>query len=420
MSTLASPQKPQKPANRRRSSSVTNALKQIPLNQHTSTMAASSSEVQPLPKGKPRPSSDGLPERYHSLGFKEDLRTGRWMLVPSSAFILMIIPILLWANQWILIDTGMMGPFTWNPFEHLLFVSYKLPNGKYVKGLYDFVFIAYYIVVWSFVRQFVTLYVLRPLAKSLGIKGAKIMRFTEQGYAIFYFGIMGTAGIAVMRQLPTWWYKTEYFFIDYPHREMPWGLKTYYLVQAAYWCQQTIILALKIEKPRKDFHELVAHHAVTLWLIGWSYGISLTYIGVSIFVSMDVSDIFLALAKCVNYVSESASTPFFAVFVGVWTYFRHYLNLWILWGVYTQFDLIPYDQRATWRPLEDMWMVWWMKWQIFAPIFLLQCINLFWYFLIWRILFRIVFLKVVKDERSDDESEEEEPQKTVAGADKAQ
>lgn len=40
---------------------------------------------------------------------------------------------------------------------------------------------------------------------------------------------------------------------------MPWGLKTYYLVQAAYWCQQTIILALKIEKPRKDFHELVAH-----------------------------------------------------------------------------------------------------------------------------------------------------------------
>lgn len=29
-----------------------------------------------------------------------------------------------------------------------------------------------------------------------------------------------------------------------------------------------------------------------------------------------------------------------------------------------------------------------MKWQIFTPIFLLQLINLFWYFLIWRILFR--------------------------------
>jgi len=29
-----------------------------------------------------------------------------------------------------------------------------------------------------------------------------------------------------------------------------------------------------------------------------------------------------------------------------------------------------------------------MKWQIFAPIALLQLINLFWYFLIWRILIR--------------------------------
>lgn len=62
-----------------------------------------------------------------------------------------------------------------------------------------------------------------------------------------------------MSHLPTWWYKTEYFFIDYPHREMTRSLKCYYLMQAAYWCQQTIILALKIEKPRKDYKELVAH-----------------------------------------------------------------------------------------------------------------------------------------------------------------
>lgn len=29
-----------------------------------------------------------------------------------------------------------------------------------------------------------------------------------------------------------------------------------------------------------------------------------------------------------------------------------------------------------------------MKWQIFTPLVLLQGVNLFWYFLIWRILFR--------------------------------
>lgn len=36
-------------------------------------------------------------------------------------------------------------------------------------------------------------------------------------------------------------------------------LKTYYLLQASYWLQQTIIMIAKIEKPRKDYKELVAH-----------------------------------------------------------------------------------------------------------------------------------------------------------------
>ncbi|BEI81962.1 hypothetical protein CcaverHIS002_0211220 [Cutaneotrichosporon cavernicola] len=408
------------PANRRRrSSSVTSALRQVPLNKQTSNMNMRET-VQPLSKGKgaPRRSASDLPDRYKSLGMKRDFTTGRWMLVPSSAFVLMMIPVILWANQWMLIDLGLMGPYKVNPFAWMIFPSYRLPNGLYTKGLLDFVFIGYYIIFWSFVRQFVTLYILRPLGTKLGIKGSKVMRFTEQGYAVFYFGIMGTAGILVMKQLPTWWYKTENFWLGYPHREMTWRLKTYYLVQAAYWCQQTIILALKIEKPRKDFKELVAHHIVTLWLIGWSYGISLTYIGVSIFVTMDVSDIFLAFAKCVNYVNEAWSSPPFAVFVCVWTYLRHYLNIKILYSVYTQFDLIPWEERQVFDPLNDKWMVGWMKWQIFTPIFLLQCINLFWYFLIWRILVRIVLFDVAKDDRSDDEDSSDEA-KQVGDADKA-
>ena len=35
-------------------------------------------------------------------------------------------------------------------------------------------------------------------------------------------------------------YKTEHFWQDYPYRDMTFGLKTYYLLQAAYWCQQLL------------------------------------------------------------------------------------------------------------------------------------------------------------------------------------
>ncbi|WVQ99875.1 hypothetical protein IAU59_007018 [Kwoniella sp. CBS 9459] len=412
MSTAVNPRQSQ--ANRRRSSSVTNALRQIPLNhegQPSSRTIHETSEVQPL-SGRPRPKKaerDALPELYQSEGFWRDLKTGRWMLIPSSSLALFLVPVVLYWNHKVLVQYGLLGGDTPNPFEKLLFPSGRLPNGKYEKSIWDLTFCATYIIFWSFVRQFVTIHILRPMAMALGIKGGKIMRFTEQGYAIFYFGILGPCGIYVMKGLPTWWYKTEYFWIDYPHDQMTFELKTYYLMQAAYWLQQTIILAAKIEKPRKDFKELVAHHIVTLWLIWWSYMIHLTYIGVSVFVTMDISDIFLALAKCVNYVSEAASPPFFAFFVGVWTYFRHYLNLWILWSVYTQFELIDVSERSLFAPLQDKWLDWWMKWQIFVPIFLLQLINLFWYFLIWRILLKAVFSQGLSDERSDDEDEGGEP-----------
>jgi acyl-CoA-dependent ceramide synthase len=54
-------------------------------------------------------------------------------------------------------------------------------------------------------------------------------------------------------------YKTERFWLDYPHEFIPYGLKLFYLLQASYWTQQALLLAAGIEKPRKDFKILVAH-----------------------------------------------------------------------------------------------------------------------------------------------------------------
>jgi hypothetical protein len=39
-------------------------------------------------------------------------------------------------------------------------------------------------------------------------------------------------------------------------------------MQFAHWCQELLVLALGLEKPRKDYTELVAHHFVTIGLVG--------------------------------------------------------------------------------------------------------------------------------------------------------
>jgi very-long-chain ceramide synthase len=62
-------------------------------------------------------------------------------------------------------------------------------------------------------------------------------------------------------------------------------------------------------------------------------------------------------------------------------YFRHYLNLVILYSVWTEYDpLVPPEARF-FRPLEGLWLAGWMKYQVFVPIALLQLVNLFWYYL---------------------------------------
>ncbi len=127
-------------------------------------------------------------------------------------------------------------------------------------------------------------------------------------------------------------------------------------------------------------------------------------------------------SKLLNYIQwERAKVVSFALFIGIWTcvaffslstrerrlfirYFRHILNLVILYSVWTEFDLIPYvnlfsvtlllilsvasEHTRVWDPPRGVWLPYWMKYQIFVPIALLQLLNLFWYYLIMRILYR--------------------------------
>lgn len=56
------------------------------------------------------------------------------------------------------------------------------------------------------------------------------------------------------------------------------------------------MLLLGMEKPRKDFKELVGHHIVSLLLIGLSYRFHFTYIGLAVYTTHDISDFFLAVS----------------------------------------------------------------------------------------------------------------------------
>ncbi|KAH7914205.1 TLC domain-containing protein [Hygrophoropsis aurantiaca] len=361
------------------------------------------------PDSTSSPVGNGFPRRDLPMGLWSDIKSGRWVTEPASSFKLLAVPVMLYINWHVL--APYVAPQVPNPFEPLLFVSHHIPTStpddpRYAKGYLDLVFVSYYIIFYSFVRQFITIIVCRPIARYFGIRRqSKLDRFGEQGYALVYFAVMGAWGYRIMGQLPTFWYRTSNFFIDYPHWDMKPELKRYYLMQSAYWCQQLIVLLLRLEKPRKDYTELVAHHFVTLWLIFWSYLVNMTLMGNAVYMSMDIPDAFLAFSKLLNYMRWGKSKVVsFVVFLCVWTYFRHWLNLVMLWSVWYEFDLVP-ETAKRWSVKDGVWLTWWMKYQMFAPILLLQLLNLFWYFLMWRILIRSIVKASMTDERSDDEDD---------------
>lgn len=275
---------------------------------------------------------------------------------------------------------------------------------QYGKGVNDFYFVGFYALFFSFLREFLMCVVMRPTAHALGVKKpGKVKRFMEQTYSMFYYGLSGPFGLWVMSRTPLWFFETTPFYTNYPHKTHDWYFKVYYLGQAAFWVQQSVVLVLQLEKPRKDFYELIIHHIVTIALIWCSYRFHFTWMGIAVYVSMDVSDFFLSTSKTLNYLDSPFTGPFFVIFVGVWIYLRHYQNLRILWSVLTEFRTVG-EWELNWDT--QQYKCWISQPIVFTLIFALQILNAYWLFLIFRILSRYIVGGVTEDERSDDEDEE--------------
>lgn len=303
-----------------------------PLRQNTENPAAiMKANLTGTPTKRKEMTSRERQEELNNKGLLSDIVTFRWMTQPASSAKLAGLVFLAYIN-W-----NIFTPQVANPFEPLIFLSHRVPISqvvtadpllalkgdlvRYQKGYKDLLFLLFYIIVFSCIRQTTTLYFFKPFAAWWGIKNErKRERFMEQGYALLYWGSAGAFGLYVMSFQDSWWMNLEHFWIKYPHWQMRSELKAYYLLQFSYWMQQALVMLLRLEAPRKDYYELIAHHLVTLWLIGWSYLVNLTQIGTTVFVCMDIPDAWLATAKGLNYLGlDLAATVTFAIFMLIWT-----------------------------------------------------------------------------------------------------
>ncbi|KAL1920865.1 uncharacterized protein VTP21DRAFT_11500 [Calcarisporiella thermophila] len=289
-------------------------------------------------------------------------------------------------------------PGTWR----FLFIAYQHPDGTYGKGWLDTIFLTFYALFFTALRAIVIRYILRPVASAAGIvKKREITRFCEQGWACLYYSTAFSVGIYIASG-SEYWFDFKHFWLGYPHLHFTALFKYYYLLQFSFWIHQFFVL--QIEDPRKDYRELVMHHVNTCVLIFASYCCNFTRIGNAVFCSMDFADIFLALAKCLYYLKfETASNIVFAFLLVCWTYSRLYVYTGFMYS--TLVDSFKYIPNMHLKPSTGWWCPWFVPYIIFTLLLGLYVLNIFWTYLMFRIAYRTLRGKELKDDRSDDEDE---------------
>ncbi|KAF9317401.1 sphingosine N-acyltransferase lag1 [Podila horticola] len=313
----------------------------------------------------------------------------------------------------------LMGSFLiGNPIcKKMTSLSYKMPSdnpdeswltARYIKGTDDLYFVGFWIIVFTWLRAFIMKGYLNAVGKRLGIRGSKLERFEEQGYIVIYYIISWTAGMALMYNSPHWM-NTDHYWIGYPHNTPSGAEKAYYLIQFGYWLQQ--IYVVNTDMKRKDYMAMLIHHFITCSLIGFSYMVHLTRIGNAILVTMDVSDVFLAIPKMLKYQGYTTICDYlFGLFVISWAITRHYLFPIIIMSLYNG------PQKfldMAWEPAKGKLLDINVQRGFLALLYGLEAVLCFWFLMIFKVIYKMFNGAAADDNRSHDEDSGEEAEEEV-------
>eukprot|EP01038_Epipyxis_sp_PR26KG_P005921 gene5921-8166_t len=229
----------------------------------------------------------------------------------------------------------------------------------------------------------------------------KITKFTEAMWRFIFYFFMCIIGFKtlVFSPSPVSWIKdTRFNWIEWPLHLPSALMNFYYQIELGCYIHQL----MWTEVARSDAAEMILHHFITIILIVLSYLTNFMRIGSSILVIHDFADIFLESGKCFNYMSKVEKYKWAGsvtdIFFGFFTISFFVTRLVI-------YPRLVYSYVVEAPEIMGSWPGYW----IFAVLLIsLQCLHIFWFYLICKMIYKLFIVgAVVKDERSDDEDEDE-------------
>lgn len=172
-----------------------------------------------------------------------------------------------------------------------------------------------------------------------------------------------------------------------------------YVIEMAFYAQAIPSLVFW-EVRRKDFLESLAHHVATFILLGYSYWLSLTRVGVLIVLLHDMNDIFLELAKLARYTGrEALPNTLFVMFLVSWIASRLVaFPFWVIRSVIVDAKAVAELHGINMHP----------HYEIFSGMLIfLLVLHIYWTWLILKVLYAVVHTSKCDDVREGDDDHED-------------
>ncbi|XP_026547281.1 ceramide synthase 4-like [Notechis scutatus] len=200
--------------------------------------------------------------------------------------------------------------------------------------------------------------------------------------------------LAILYNKPWLWDLRE-CWVGYPQQPLQTSIFGYYLVQISFYC--SLLISLPFDVKRKDLHEQIVHHLVTVFLIGFSFCLNFIRIGSLVMFLHDISDCLLEVAKMFTYLKWQKTCD----------------------ALFVTFSVAFLVTRLGIFPCKILHNTYYYSMEIYQPFFgyyffnallmVLQLLHIFWSYLIIRMVYRFLICGMMeKDLRSQSEGSEDE------------
>lgn len=254
--------------------------------------------------------------------------------------------------------------------------------------------IAFFLLRFSMHRLF------RSLGLAMGIaetQKSKLRKFQYQCWLLMFYVCSSIFGWAVLHDKPWLGFPPSpvnqmEFVVNHPQEPDPW-ITVYYCYELGFFFSELVVIFH--ETRRSDFAEYVLHHLCTIALMVLSFVGYEHRIGSYILLIHDVSDIPLCLTKLLHYcprMPEWFVNVNFVIFVATFAFMR--LFCLPIHGFMIFFRAIRI-RVCTW----NFWIL-----GLLLQV-LLQGLHVYWFGLILRLIYRMLFTPFRGDIRSDSDDD---------------